>query len=267
VLVGTEGPRDWGSLPSTIQAQLEKLSLLASKDDGVNHAVPDLCALLDRVLRRLEESPMTVEVQDRRTQKPVRLLLGRWGLEFLLRIDVGDGNDFPLFPALLWTLDQGRADLVAPLLEKRYHQLGGAASAMAQAVRYAYGPTPAFEAQIAGEQGRCLFHFMVNYFDLDTRAIWDVPLHDEAFRAPIVSDLPVLLVSGTLDSNAPPYQAELARLGLMQSVHLVVDNAGHEDLLPDEHVRAAIVSFLAGNDVRDLRLALPPVRFVGIRRK
>lgn len=73
--------------------------------------------------------------------------------------------------------------MVAPLLEKRYHQLSGGASAMAQAVRYAYGPTPVFEAQLAAEQGRCLFHSMVNYFDLDARSVWDVPLHDESFRA------------------------------------------------------------------------------------
>ncbi len=267
VLVGTEGPRDWGSLPTTLQGQIEKLALLASKDEGVNHAVPDLRSLLERVLAKVEAEPLPVEITDQTTGERISLLLGRWGLEFLLRIDVGDGNDFPLFPALLWTIDQGRSDVVSAILEKRYNQLGARSSAMAQAVRYAYGPTPVQEAAFAVESEACLFRSMSNYFDLDDRDVWNVPLHDETFRTPIVTSVPTLFVSGTLDSNAPPYQAEFVRWGFLDSVHLVVENAGHEDMLPNEEVRAIIARFLRGEDVRDARVSLPTPSFVGIRRK
>ena len=266
ILVGTEGPCDWGSLPSTLQAQVGKLSWLASRDENVNHAVPDLQALLARVLEKLEASPLEVPITDRRSGKRVPLLLGRWGLEFLIRIDAGDGNDFPLFPALLWTVDQGRTDLVGPLLEKRYHQVLGGGSAMAQAVRYAYGPTPAFEKALEAEHGLGAFEHMVNYFDLDNRAVWNVPLHDAGFRAPLVTAVPTLFLSGTLDSNSPPWQAERVRSGFLNASHLVVEHAGHEDLLSDPQVRATMSRFLRGEDVSTESLRLPLPRFVPIQR-
>ena len=49
---------------------------------------------------------------------------------------------------------------------------------------------------------------------------------------PIVSMLPTLFISGTLDSNTPPYQAEEVRWGFPNSIHLIVENAGHESTLP-----------------------------------
>ena len=39
---------------------------------------------------------------------------------------------------------------------------------------------------------------------------------------------PVLFISGTLDSNTPPYQAEEMRWSMPRSMHVIVQNAGHE---------------------------------------
>lgn len=267
VLVGTEGPNDWGSLPTTLQTQIDKLSLLAAKDASVNHAVPNLRELLERVLSKLEHAPLDVEVLDRRTHEPVVVPLGRVGLEFLLRIDLGDGNDFPLFPALLWTLDQGRTDVVQRLVEKRYNQLSRGSSGMSSPMSFGSWPAPWLLARFALERDRCVLRDMVNYFDLEVADVWNVPALPADFRAPIVTDVPTLFVSGTLDSNAPPYQAETMRFGFVDSVHLVVENAGHEDMLPDPAVRDVIRRFFAGEDVRSARVAQPTPTFVGIRKK
>ena len=40
-----------------------------------------------------------------------------------------------------------------------------------------------------------------------------VPQLPEAYRSPIVSTVPTLFISGSLDSNTPPYQAEQVRWG------------------------------------------------------
>lgn len=55
---------------------------------------------------------------------------------------------------------------------------------------------------------------------------------------------------GSLDSNTPPYQAEEVRWGFPNSVHLIVENAGHESMLPLADVQKAIVYFLKGVDVK-----------------
>jgi hypothetical protein len=45
------------------------------------------------------------------------------------------------------------------------------------------------------------------------------------------------------------------------AAHLIVENAGHEDLEPNEEVQAVIGDYLAGKDVSASRVALPPPRF------
>ncbi len=256
VLVGTETAEEWGSLPSLLQTQIEKLALLAAADPGVNHAVPDLTELFARVLAKLEKEPLLVDVADQRTGETVTLPLGRFGLEFLVRIDLGDGNDFPLFPH----------DVRAPLVEKRYNQLARGVSAMAGPMRASYGPRPWLAARFAAEREACILRDAVNYFDLDLGETWGVPV-DESVQRPLACAVPTLFVSGSFDSNAPPYQAEKLRYGFLDSAHLVVDFAGHEDLLSDPEVRAVIARFLAGEDVRALRVERPRPQFVGIRKR
>ena len=86
----------------------------------------------------------------------------------------------------------------------------------------------------------------------------------EGFRVPIHGDVKTLFLSGTLDSNTPPYQAEQVRWGFTRGTHLRVENAGHEDILPHPGAAQAIVDFLAGKDVADRSLMLPVPRFVAI---
>jgi hypothetical protein len=73
-----------------------------------------------------------------------------------------------------------------------------------------------------------------------------------------------LLVSGSLNANTPPYQAEKLRWGFSYASHLVVENAGHEDTLPNEAVQAAIADSLAEKDVGHLRVRLPRPKFIPV---
>ncbi len=48
------------------------------------------------------------------------------------------------------------------------------------------------------------------------------------------------------------------------ATHIVVENAGHEQILPQPKVQETILRFLHGKDVRDVTIVLPPLRFVPI---
>lgn len=76
----------------------------------------------------------------------------------------------------------------------------------------------------------------------------------ESFRKPIISTLPALFISGSLDSNTPPYQAEEVRWGFPNSVHVIVENAGHESTLTLKETRGLMVDFLRGKDVAGRRV-------------
>lgn len=86
----------------------------------------------------------------------------------------------------------------------------------------------------------------------------------DTLRRPIISGLPVLFISGTLDSNTPPYQAEQVRWGMPHAMHLIVRNAGHEDLEPSAEVQAVIADYFAGKDVSTRHVALPKPDFKSI---
>ena len=67
-----------------------------------------------------------------------------------------------------------------------------------------------------------------------------------------------------LDWNCPPFQAEQLRWGLSNSAHIRVENAGHEQILPNPEIQDAIVRFLEGEAVPSDVVHAPPLRFVPI---
>lgn len=255
VFVGTEGPNHTRKLPSTLDTQLAKLSLLSGFD---------MTASLRRVLAKLEREPMLVTIHDRAAKRDVQVAIGPDALRRFLVADIGDGNDFPVFPALLQTIEQGDPSILAWFAEKRYNQISGAINLMVLGLECSSGATEYRERQIQLEARTSPFGNAMNvFFPAVCAALPPVDLGD-AFRGPLVSNVPVLFVSGTLDSNTPPFQAEELRWGMPNAVHLIVENAGHEDTLPHREVQAIIAEFLAGRDVSGRRVALAAPKFLGV---
>jgi hypothetical protein len=73
------------------------------------------------------------------------------------------------------------------------------------------------------------------------------------FTRPFRSDVPALLITGSLDRTTPLPSTEMIRTWWPQALTLEVGNAGHETL-PIPIVQDAVVSFL-----RDGRIASPHV--------
>ena len=261
-LVGVEGPDHTRKLPSSLDTQVRKLSLLAARDPAINQQVPDMYALLRKVLDQLAERPMlvTIELPD----GPLEIPVGSHGLQMILNWDVGDGNDFPVFPALLATIDQGDPSLLAWFVRKRAPRMSGGVRALYFAMDGASGASPERWARIARETPGAILGNVANGLFPDVAGALGVQPLDESFRGPILSEVETLFVTGTLDSNAPPYQAEEVRWGFTSSSHLIVENAGHEDMLVHPEVRAVLSDFFQGQDVSDRRVALPTPRFLSI---
>jgi pimeloyl-ACP methyl ester carboxylesterase len=82
-------------------------------------------------------------------------------------------------------------------------------------------------------------------------------------RPRLWSTLPALFVSGTLDANTPPFQAEEVRWGFPNSTHLIVENGGHETL-PSPDVQTVVVDFFRGQDVRGRTVSFERPRFLTV---
>lgn len=259
VLVGVEGPNHTYKLPSTADVQFAKLSLLARADPKIAADIPDLEQLLDRVLERLRSEPVTVPVRDPGSGETIDIPIGADGLLTILRRDLGDASDLPVFPRLLHSIDRGDLRLLEWFVRKRF-RFG--ASAMSAIMDAASGATAERLARIRAEAADSRFGDVGNFPFPEIAAIWSAPDLGDAYRAPLVSSVRTLFLSGTLDYNTPPFQAEEVRWGFPNSSHIVVENAGHEQILTHPSVRQAIVDFLRGESVDDVTAAWPPLRFV-----
>ena len=196
VLIGTEGPDHTNKLPSTSDTSLKRLAKLAASAPELEGKVPDLVGMLSEVLTRFEKEPVTVQVTDQRTRKPVDLKVGKSGLQFLIMRDLGDTNDLPIFPAWFYTMHQGDYSILSRFAEKRYNQFGAGISLMTVVMDASSGTSKARTAKIAAEAKTALLGHMVNFpFPGIDEAVGNPDLGDK-YRSPIHTSVPTLFVSG-----------------------------------------------------------------------
>src|SRR6185503_6096109 len=114
LVFGVENLWETDKLPFTADVAFQRLALLAREDPKM----PDLVALYDRVMAKLAKEPMTVPVPSP-AGDTLQVPIGPFGLAFILRVDLGDATDLPVFPRLLWSIDQGDNRLLAWFVRKR----------------------------------------------------------------------------------------------------------------------------------------------------
>ena len=261
ISVGTAGLDEMMKLPADVDASLRLLSDVVAADATVGEAMPDLYAAFERVVADLGEDPLPVTIRDPRSGEPTEVLLGDFGARLIVIADIADTNDVPVFPRLIHSLENRDPSVVAWFLEKRVAQFARL-PLMMLAVRGASGASEARWRTIREQGRRSPFGTSRCLFSPEADEALELVDLGDAFRAPIESDVPTLFVSGGLDAATPPAQAERVRRGFETSGHIVVEFAGHEDLLPDPRVQELLVAFLAGDAPEDTTLSGTPPRFV-----
>jgi pimeloyl-ACP methyl ester carboxylesterase len=261
VLIGTEGPDHTDKLPSTSDASIRRLSALVARDPELGPKMPDLTGTLKRTLDRLEKEPVTVTIMDQRTKKPVDVKVGKIGLQFLIMRDLGDANDLPVFPLWFYTMDKGDYSILKRFVERRYNQFGSGISVMTLVMDISSGVSKARKQQIQNEAKTALLGDIVNFPISEMGDVFGNPDLGNAYRSPIKTNVPTLFVSGVLDNNTQPFQADEVRKTFKSSTHIVIDNAGHESMLIDPQVQQTMVQFLKGEDVSKVKITLPALKF------
>jgi len=262
VLIGVEGPDETEKLPGTYDVHLGKLSALIAADPLVGAAVPDFAALLRRVLAKLEKEPLPVRIRQPTNGEEVTLRVGPDLLRTILVRDLGDTNDLPVFPRLLWTIERGDPSVLRWFVQKRCGMTSYPTHLFT--IDVASGCSPARAERITAEARTAVLAGAMNFRFPEVEAVWNVPRLGDDFRAPLVTSVPTLFLSGTLDANTPPHQAEAARWGFANGIHLVSRHGGHEDWTRNPKARRAIRDFLAGEDVNGRDVDMPLLAFLPV---
>ncbi|WP_158561240.1 alpha/beta fold hydrolase [Emticicia sp. C21] len=260
IFIGTSGPNDIHHLPFNYDKQLIRISALAAQDSVINRQVPDMLALLKSQLKKLAAKPVVIAVKDQRFKKVVQVPISKFGLQLILRLDVGDSNDFIYFPAMLYGMQQGDYRILQRYVERRYNQFNGGYGSGISAMRQASGATPERYAQIRSQGKTAILGNSMNTPDI--YGGWQNIDLGETFRSNFKCDLPTLFVSGTLDSNTPVSNVEALLPWFSQARQLNVENAGHEDMLPNAEVQKEIIRFFRKTEPIRTSISLPRPRFV-----
>ena len=264
VLAGVRGPDHALKLPSVFDLKFRQIARLAAESPGLTDLLRDgndLVTRLERVLKAAQ-TPFRVPVTNLQTKGRVELRVGREGLQTLLTQTI----DSPRLPALVVTLDQGDTRVLSRVLEPLYNSFSrGGSSLMARAINCAMGGSPARVARTNAEAEWSVLGLPFDDVMISAdycQAVGSAEPDVVSWR-PFASDVPTLFISGRLDSNTPPSQAEEVRYGFTRGVHLVVENAAHETL-PIAAVQDTVVDFFRGAEVGGRHVTAGPIAFLTV---
>jgi pimeloyl-ACP methyl ester carboxylesterase len=259
ILAGVEGLDDTYKLPSDQQELLESIAALARPQ------VPDLLAAMREVLRQLHEGPKTVSLTHPLTGESGPVALGPLDFQVAVAQMLTGPEFFAGLPDFVTRVASG--DWTALALVAARERFGEAPIAMAVAMDCASGATAQRRARIAEEAASTILGDAINLPLPQICAGFPVADLGEAFRTPVQSGIPALLISGTLDGRTPPRQAEALLASMPNAVHLVIEGAGHSDplFLSSPKILATMQRFLRGEAIVERRITLPPVQFLPIR--
>ncbi|HKV32860.1 MAG TPA: alpha/beta hydrolase [Pyrinomonadaceae bacterium] len=266
ILAGTEGPDHTYKLPSNVQKHLEDLAALIKADPELSKEIPDFLGLMKSVFDRLDAQPQTVEITDTRTKQNVKVIVNKFVLQYIVANNIGT-TVTANFPALFYRASKG--DFTNPAqvwLNTSRQELGSAMSFMMDC---ASGQTAARREQISREAKETLLEDISNFPFPEICEEWKAPDLCDQFRSPVVANVPVLFISGTLDARTPISNAEEYRKGFANSTHIIIEGAVHSDplFLSSPKIKDGMLAFLNGQPVTVTKIAAPPMKFAPLEKK
>lgn len=211
------------------QATLDGLFDRCAREDACRLHFPALREHFAELRVRLAATPLALTLADPRTAEPVETRFGVAEMDAAVRLLSYSTETAALLPLLLDRA--GRGD-VAPLAAQALMVARSLDDTLSEGMHHSIVCTedvPWFE--IDAPLRAALENTYLGAHQVDSlRAIcevWPRGVIDPDFKTPVVSDHPVLLLSGELDPVTPPRYGERALATLRNGRHVVAAGQGH----------------------------------------
>jgi pimeloyl-ACP methyl ester carboxylesterase len=211
------------------QLALEAFFQRCEKDEACKTAFPGLRSEFESLLSRLEETPAEITIPHPLTNKPLDLTVTR---EVITNMVFNILYAPELVATLPLAIHTAYADEnYAPLVSQALLVNAGLYDGMFYAVACTEdaGLVSVEEAETDGEKTVFGGDRAVDFAEVCSE--WEKGEVSLEFRQPVVSDVPVLILSGSVDPITPPYHAEAVAESLTNEIHLVFQNMGHGNLM------------------------------------
>jgi len=262
VFAGADGLDQSFNYPVLLDEHVKKIGKMVAADPSISQAIPDLSDLLKKVTSKLESNPVTIKIKHPVTGKAMQVQVGPFGLALILRLEIDDTNDIPAIPRLLYTIDHGDYSMLEWFAQKRI--------AFAFAVP-GNGINQAIASGVTDERLRLIdlqakespFGNVVNFPFYDARKVWPQTELPMDTAKPLTTSVRTLFITGSLDCRTPVQQVNETIKEFDNAIHLVVENAGHEQAMWDREIfDEAIPQFLTGHDVSKINASYKEIKFI-----
>lgn len=214
-------------------------------------------AALAEALAALAVAPAQATIADPRTGAAVTVGISQLDLQRVVGYLIKNPSSQRLLRTLLPALRAGQVSAVAPLVMATAAEAQGMRG-MPEAMDAASGASRERLALIRREAPGTLLEDTLNYPGVALAEPLGVPDLGDAYRAPLVSAIPTLLLSGTLDGRTYVDDQRALAAGLTRSTHVLVEGAGHDLFLASPEVVERIATFLAGGAVSAAPIVAAP---------
>ncbi len=245
VMIATvEGLDQTIKMPARTDAYFDRLQEAINSDSKLKEQLPDIKSLVRRVHSQLDSQPLRLNV--RSGEDEVEVLLVKRDLQQMLAATISDPDGALRMLRLYLAVEQG---YTAPLAEvmQRFGDVTAPISfrAMPVAMDLASGQSEARYAEIMSQAKTSLLGSFLNSSIHLTGAIPGLDLGED-FRSAPVSDIPTLVLRGSLDGRIYPLSQLEATSGLKNRQVVDVINAGHNLFMTSPEVAQTMNEFMRG---------------------
>ncbi len=258
VLASVEGLDQTVKSPAETDAYFSRLQAAINAHPALKKDLPDIVSLVRRVHAKLDAAPLMLEAGSGDSKQAYSI--ERRDLQHLLSSFIADPEPALRAMYLYTALDQG---INEPLLDFLRPSPPISFQAMPLAMDIASGISHPRLVRVQREAQTSLLGSYLNFpMPQLNRVLPELDLGDD-FRAGPNSDVPTLVLMGSLDGRLYPAEQIEAVAGLRNARIVMVKNAGHNLFMTTPEVTARIESFMRGETVStaDIVAELPIPRF------
>jgi pimeloyl-ACP methyl ester carboxylesterase len=261
VLASAEGLNQTVKLPARTDAYFKRLQQAINQQPKAKAEYPDVIGLVKRVNRKLEANPITVTIPQK-DGEPVEFLFQKSHMQAIASAMISDPHRYvSMLLQIYSSIDSGITAMLPSVIE-RAGLMDSKISfdIMSFGMDVASGVTDEKLTLINQQAPTSLVGKMLNIPmpHLNT-SIPNLDLGDD-FRTTPKSDVPTLLLTGTLDGRTYVRSQYEATAGLSNLTKVTVKNAGHNLFMVSPKVTETIKTFLSNKPVEDkeIEFTLPP---------
>ncbi|TMP39056.1 alpha/beta hydrolase [Pseudoalteromonas rubra] len=260
VLASVEGLDQTVKLPARTDAYFARVQQVINTQPKAKALYPDIAALIRRVHKRLDTSPVKIQLTDKNGEK-VGLLFQRWQMQRLASAMIADPHrGLKRLLALYRALDMGNVEPLQHIANRGYFSDNQISfRLMPFAMDIASGITQQRLAQVNQQSTTALLGAYLNFPMPQLQGvIAELDLGDTFRKAP-VSDVSTLVLSGSLDGRTYPHSQLDAVRNFSDVTQVIIENAGHNLFMRSPQVTEVIKTFLAGKSVQTSNIRVPLV--------